>query len=97
MNIIEKYYMRKATSRQSDEFHTSIDQNDIALIKKAQLYMVVAPVVTIGGVYLMNLLRSEVMMSKNFIYMIRNYQERFKEKYKRENDEQDQRKRESTE
>ena len=81
--------MKKATMRQSDEFYEAIEPGDIQLLKKAQFYTLAAPVVTIGGMYLLNKLRADVMMSKHFLYIIKKYQGNFQDKYKRDNDAQD--------
>ena len=54
-----------------------------------RVYTLAAPVVTIGGMYLLNKLRADVMMSKHFLYIIKKYQGNFQDKYKRDNDAQD--------
>ena len=46
MNVIDKYYMRKASLGMSDEFYQEIEQRDIVLLRKAQIYLFVAPTVT---------------------------------------------------
>ncbi len=35
MNVIEKYYLKKATMGQKDDFYDRIDTHDIFLIRKA--------------------------------------------------------------
>ena len=54
MNIIEKYYMKKASLGMSDEFYQEIEYSDIMLLRKAQIYMLVAPAMTMGVVYVLN-------------------------------------------
>ena len=78
MNIIEKYYMKKASMNIGDELHTYIEPNDIMLLKRAQIYVFVAPTVTLGFVYLLSKLRSDILMSQHFSYVIKNFQEKMK-------------------
>ena len=35
MNIIERYYIKKASLGQADDFHKRIEDNDIFLMRKA--------------------------------------------------------------
>lgn len=63
MNIVEKYYMRKASLGMSDEFYKEIESKDLEILKKAQLYLFIAPTMTVGVVYLLNKLRYELLMS----------------------------------
>eukprot|EP00347_Sterkiella_histriomuscorum_P023616 403333981 len=86
MNIIEKYYMRKANSFSTDDKYNSIEEGDIKLIRNAEFYMVAAPIATVGAVYLLNKLRSEMLMSQHFFYAIKRYQDNFQSKYRRQND-----------
>lgn len=73
MNIVEKYYIRKAVSAASDEKHLHIEHRDISLIKRAELYLLVAPVGTIGLIYLINKIRKETVMSSHFYYSMRTF------------------------
>ena len=83
MNIVEKYYIKKASVGQSDEFYTQIENRDLAILKKAQAYIFIAPTVTIGFVWLLNKLRYELLMSQHFFYMIKKYQDKMQSKYSR--------------
>jgi hypothetical protein len=83
MNIVEKYYMRKASLGMNDEFYQEIEQRDIDIMRKAQVYLLVAPIGTMGVVYILNQLRYEVLMSSNFFYVIKKYQEKMHSKYQR--------------
>lgn len=58
MNIIEKYYIRKAHLNQSDDYYSEIDQGDIELMKRAKLYLFIVPIMTFGACYLAKELRS---------------------------------------
>lgn len=83
MNIVEKYYMKKASMGLSDEFYEAIEEKDIQILRKAQMYLFIAPTMTIGVVYLLNRLRYEVLMSQHFFYMIKKYQDRMQSRYQR--------------
>lgn len=52
MNVIEKYYLRKATRGVKDDYHTRIDEGDLDILRKSKFYMVLAPCVTFGAVYM---------------------------------------------
>ena len=52
-------------------------------MRKAEIYLFIAPTVTIGVIYLLNKLRYEILMSQHFLYYIKRYQDRMQEKYKR--------------
>ncbi|CDW88167.1 UNKNOWN [Stylonychia lemnae] len=86
MNIIERYYMKKASSYQTDTKYDRLEPSDIHHIKRAEFYLVAAPVATVSILYLINKLKNEVLMSQHFFYIIKSYQERFQSKYKREQD-----------
>lgn len=73
MNIIEKYYMRKANMGSQDTFYDKLEPGDIQLLRNAQLYMFLAPVFAIGVVHLMRKLKSELLMSQHFYYIIKQY------------------------
>jgi len=63
MNIVEKYYMKKASVGMSDEFYKEIEHRDIEIMRRAQLYLFIAPTMTLGIVYILNKLRYELLMS----------------------------------
>ena len=75
--------MRKASVGNNDEYYTAIQQEDINLMRKAQMYLVVAPTATVGVVFLLNRLRYELLMSQHFIHTIKRYQEAMQSAYKR--------------
>jgi hypothetical protein len=81
MNIVEKYYMRKASMGMSDEFYKEIEQRDIEIMRKAQIYLFVAPTLTVGVVYLLNKMRYEMLMSQHFFHIIKTYQDKMQSKY----------------
>lgn len=83
MNIVEKYYMRKASMGQKDDFYQELEQNDIAIMRKAQTYLFVAPTLTVSFVFVLNKLRYELLMSQHFFYLIKKYQEKMQSKYQR--------------
>lgn len=83
MNIVEKYYMRKASMGSNDEFYQGLDYSDIAIMRRAETYLFVAPTVTIGFVFVLNKLRYELLMSQHFFYLIKKYQEKMQSKYQR--------------
>lgn len=76
MNIVEKYYMKKASVGMSDEFYKEIEYRDIEIMRRAQLYLFIAPTMTLGIVYILNKLRYELLMSQHFFYMIKRYQDK---------------------
>jgi hypothetical protein len=51
------------------------------IIKKAQKLLFAAPVFTIGLLYLFKKLQFNVLMSSNFKYTIRSYQEKYQSSY----------------
>jgi hypothetical protein len=73
MNIVEKYYIKKASVGMSDEFYNEIDQRDIEILRRAERYLFIAPAVTIGFVFLLNRLRYELLMSQHFFHIIKQY------------------------
>jgi len=52
-------------------------------MKRAQMYLFVAPTFTVGFVFLLNRLRYELLMSQHFFYLIKKYQEKMQSKYQR--------------
>lgn len=52
-------------------------------MKRAQIYLFVAPTFTVGFVFLLNRLRYELLMSQHFFYLIKKYQEKMQSKYQR--------------
>jgi hypothetical protein len=52
-------------------------------MRKAQLYLFVAPTMTMGLVFLLNKLRYELLMSQHFFFLIKKYQEKMQSKYQR--------------
>jgi hypothetical protein len=83
MNIVEKYYMRKASMGQNDSFYTELEKGDIDILRRAQIYLFVAPTVTMGFVFVLNKLRYELLMSQHFFYLIKKYQDKMQQKYQR--------------
>lgn len=81
MNIVESYYIRKSRLNHNDDYHSRIEQCDIELLRKAQIYMLLAPAFTLGLLYLAKELRQQVMMSQHFFFVIKKMQERFQAKY----------------
>ncbi len=77
MNIIEKYYMRKANMGHTDTYYEMLEHSDIQLLRNAELYMLLAPAFAVGIVHLMRKLKSEVLMSQHFYFIIKKYQDRF--------------------
>ncbi len=73
MNIVEKYYIKKASVGVSDEFYESIEPRDLEILKRAQLYLFIAPTATVGFVYLLNKLRYDILMSQHFFHIIKQY------------------------
>ena len=84
MNIVEKYYMRKASMGSNDMYYDAIETADIEILRRAQAYLLIAPTATIALVYVLNKLRYEVFMSQHFFYIIKRYQDKMQSKYKRE-------------
>jgi hypothetical protein len=60
-----------------------LDKSDIEIMRKAQVYLFVAPTLTMGFVFLLNRLRYELLMSQHFFYLIKKYQEKMQSKYQR--------------
>lgn len=83
MNIVEKYYIKKASVGMSDEFYTQIEERDLEILRKAQRYLFIAPTVTMLFVFLLNKLRYELLMSQHFFHIIKQYQEKMQSKYQR--------------
>lgn len=77
MNIIENYYIRKASMGQTDDLHNRIEEGDIDLLRKARFYMLFTPTVTLGVCYLGYRLKDQVLMSRHFYYIIKKMQEKF--------------------
>ncbi len=77
MNIIEKYYIRKAHLNQKDEFYGEIEKGDIELMKRAKLYLFIVPIVTFSACYIGKELRTQMFMSQHFYYVIKRAQERY--------------------
>ena len=71
MNIIEKYYIKKANLGQSDDYHTRIDSHDIDLLRKAQFYIFFAPACTLGVMYLGSKLKNEMLMTQHFYFYVK--------------------------
>lgn len=88
MNIIEKYYMRKASMSTSDTFYEQLEPSDIQLLKNAQMYLFIAPAFSVGIVHLLSKMRTEMFISKHFHFIIKKYQDRFQSKYRRNNQQQ---------
>ena len=84
MNIVENYYIRKAQIHKSDDFYERIDEGDLELLRRAWLYLLIAPAGSIVVCYLLKELRHSLMMSQNFSYVIKRAQDRFKYKYKKQ-------------
>jgi hypothetical protein len=59
--------------KQSDEYYERIDKHDIDILRKAKAYLLVAPVLSVGFVYLLNKFRHEMLMSQHFFYVIKRY------------------------
>ena len=91
MNIVDKYYMRKASMGQNDEFYQELEKRDIEIMKRAQVYLFVAPTLTMGFVFVLNKLRYELLMSQHFFYLIKKYQDKMQQKYQRKRGPGDQR------
>lgn len=83
MNIVEKYYMRKASMGNNDEYYIAIEDADIQILRKAQMYLLISPTVTVGIVYLLNRLRYEIFISQHFYHIIKRYQDAMASTYKR--------------
>ena len=75
--------MRKASMGSSDQFYQELEQSDIDIMRRAQMYLFVAPTFTVGFVFLLNRLRYELLMSQHFFYLIKKYQEKMQSKYQR--------------
>lgn len=73
MNIVEKYYMKKASMGMNDDFYQEIEQRDLQILRRAQIYIFIAPVMTMAFVHLLNKLRYELLMSQHFMFMIKKY------------------------
>jgi hypothetical protein len=58
MNIIEKYYIRKAHLNTKDDYYGEIDKGDIELMKRAKLYLFIVPAITFSAFYLAKELRT---------------------------------------
>ena len=86
MNIVEKYYIKKASVGMSDEFYKEIEPKDLEVLRRAERYLFIAPAATIGFVFLLNRLRYEVLMSQHFFHIIKQYQEKMQSKYQRKRD-----------
>jgi hypothetical protein len=71
MNIVEKYYIKKASVGMSDDYFKEIDEKDLQILRRAERYIFIAPAVTIGFVFLLNKLRYEVLMSQHFFHIIK--------------------------
>jgi len=71
MNVIDKYYMRKASLGMSDEFYPELEARDMALLRRAQIYLVVAPTMTMAIIYVLRQLRYELLMSSHFFHIIK--------------------------
>ena len=86
MNIVEKYYIKKASMGMSDEYYQEIDHRDLEILRRAERYLFIAPAVTVGFVFLLNRLRYELLMSQHFFHIIKQYQEKMQSKYQRKRD-----------
>ena len=75
--------MKKASVGMSDEFYKEIEYRDIEIMRRAQLYLFIAPTMNLGIVYILNKLRYELLMSQHFFYMIKRYQDKMQSKYSR--------------
>jgi hypothetical protein len=73
MNIIERYYIKKASSFQTDTKYERMEPSDIDHIKRAEFYLVAAPMATVSVLYLVNKLKTELLMSQHFFYIIKSY------------------------
>lgn len=76
---IEKYYLSKLT--REDKFHDQIEPQDMALMRKAQRYIILAPTFTVAILYLLKSVQFNFLMSSNFKYTVRNYQQKYKSVY----------------
>ena len=77
MNIIENYYIRKASRGVQDDYHNRIEDGDLDLLRKSRFYLFLTPTLTFGVVYLGYQLKNQVLMSQHFYYIIKKMQEKF--------------------
>ena len=77
MENVSRYYRQKAHIEAPDEYLERINEGDIDIMRKALGYVVIAPFVSVGAMYLAKLVKRDYSMSENFVYSIRRMQDRF--------------------
>ena len=65
---ISTYYKQKSNLEVNDEYLESVSQKDIDLMIKAFAYVIIAPFAGITFMYLAKLAKSDISISKNFVY-----------------------------
>ena len=77
MDIITRYYLRKAKLDVSDEYHEQISLLDVNELQKATVYMLLAPTISFAIMYGYNAFRQGGGSSSHFQYVLDRARNRF--------------------
>jgi hypothetical protein len=66
MDNISRYYLKKAQLRAPDEFQSCITPGDVEHLQKSRAYLLITPLMMIGGFHLFRLMWESSIITRSF-------------------------------
>ena len=76
MEAVSKYYAQKARIEANDEYLERINETDIDIMRKAGAWVLIAPFVSVGVLYTLQMAKKDWSMAENWVYSMRSVTER---------------------
>jgi hypothetical protein len=65
---ISQYYKQKSHIEINDQYHTSIEQGDIDILRNSLTTVIITPFAALFGMYVLKAIKNEVGKSSSFMF-----------------------------